>query len=364
MRSGRFRFDRFSLDVAERRLWSGAEPVEVTARYLDALILLVREPGALVTKERFLEEVWGGVPVTDEALTQCIKTLRRKLGDSATDPRFIETVPKHGYRFIGRVEVDAGEHEPASPQPPAGDAAPFSWRQLLLLGGAGTIGGGVAGVIGGVFFGFVGAAQSQRDGLGAFSILFVLLAVHIPIGMMGGAGVGVGLGLAGAAPGRSWWRSVLGGAGGGLAVGGIANLLGTDAFRLLVGRAPAHMTGGGEGLLLGAAAGFALWLASRGSDKRLGYGLAWAAVVAGMAGMLIPLLGGRLMGGSLALLSGTFPQSPLHLEPFAGLFGEGTLGRFSQIAESGLEGALFGACVVGAVISAYRHSGRVIVKRS
>ena len=44
------------------------------------------------------------MPVTDEALTQCIRTLRRKLGDDANRPRFIETVPKHGYRFIAPVE--------------------------------------------------------------------------------------------------------------------------------------------------------------------------------------------------------------------------------------------------------------------
>ena len=48
------------------------------------------------------------MPVTDEALTQCIKTLRRQLGDSASSPRFIETVPKHGYRFIAPVEVMDG----------------------------------------------------------------------------------------------------------------------------------------------------------------------------------------------------------------------------------------------------------------
>src|SRR5262249_46733283 len=146
---------------------------------LDALILLVREQGSLVTKERFLEEVWSGIPVTDEALTQCIKTLRRQLGDSAGSPRLIETVPKHGYRFIAPVELDEGvREEPVAPAAP-GAASSFSWQQLVLLGGAGMIGGGMAGVVGGVFLGFVGAAQSQRDGLGAFSVLFVLLSVNI-----------------------------------------------------------------------------------------------------------------------------------------------------------------------------------------
>ena len=70
MESGRFRFDRFRLDPADRQLLRDDEPVEVNARYFDALALMVREQGRLVTKDRFLEEVWRGVPVTDEALTQ------------------------------------------------------------------------------------------------------------------------------------------------------------------------------------------------------------------------------------------------------------------------------------------------------
>src|SRR5688500_14225217 len=104
MTSGRFRFEGFELDPGDRRLTRGGAPVELSARYLDALLLLARESGRLVTKDRFHEEVWRGIPVTDEALTQCITTLRRRLGDEASRPRFIETVPKHGYRFIAPVE--------------------------------------------------------------------------------------------------------------------------------------------------------------------------------------------------------------------------------------------------------------------
>ena len=85
------------------------EPIDLNTRYFDALTLLVREHGRLVPKDRFMSEVWRGVPVTDEALTQCVKTLRRLLGDDAGSPRFIETVPKHGYRFISPVQaLDAG----------------------------------------------------------------------------------------------------------------------------------------------------------------------------------------------------------------------------------------------------------------
>src|SRR3954468_23753112 len=103
-----FRFDRFTLDPGDRRLRRDGAPVELNARYLDALCLLVGDAGKLIPKERFLDEVWRGIPVTDEALTQCIRTLRKQLGDDAGRPRFIETVPKHGYRFIAPVEVLEG----------------------------------------------------------------------------------------------------------------------------------------------------------------------------------------------------------------------------------------------------------------
>ena len=104
MDSGTYAFGEFSLDLGDRRLRRAGEPVELSSRYFDALALLLGEPGKLVSKARFMDEVWRGVPVTDEALTQCIRTLRRQLGDDAASPRFIETVPKHGYRFIAAVE--------------------------------------------------------------------------------------------------------------------------------------------------------------------------------------------------------------------------------------------------------------------
>src|SRR5687768_5790556 len=146
MDSGGYRFERFTLHPRDRQLRRDGAPVELNARYLDALALLVSEPGKLISKDRFLDEVWRGVPVTDEALTQCIKTLRSRLGDDAASPRFIETVPKHGYRFIAPVE--AADGETAAPVAAGGER----WRQLLMIGGAGTIGAGVAGLIGGLFY--------------------------------------------------------------------------------------------------------------------------------------------------------------------------------------------------------------------
>jgi DNA-binding winged helix-turn-helix (wHTH) protein len=349
---GGFRFECFSLDPSDRQLRRDDAPVELNARYLDALALLVREQGKLVSKDRFLEEVWRGVPVTDEALTQCIKTLRRQLGDDAARPRFIETVPKHGYRFIAPVEWIP--HERAAASAPSAATAPpaYDWRQFLLLGGAGTIGAGVAGVVGGLFYGFAGASQPLGPGMGAASVLLVLLWLTIAAALMGGAGVSFGIAAARFLPGRHW--SIAGGALGGLIVGGAVKLLGLDAFNLLLGRSPGDITGAAEGLLLGGSVGLGAWLGSRAPTTSLRQSVALAGLVGGGAGMLIPLLGGRLMGGSLDLLARSFPGSRLRLDPIGALFGESGFGQISQTVTGGAEGMLFGGCIVGAMTIARR----------
>ena len=346
MESGGFRFERFTLDPRDRQLKRDGAPVELNARYLDALALLVSEAGKLVSKDRFLDEVWRGVPVTDEALTQCIKTLRSRLGDDSARPRFIETVPKHGYRFIAPVEV-AGEER--NPEAPRGNA----WRQVLMIGGAGTIGAGVAGVIGGLFYGFAGASQPLAPDMGAASVLLVLMWLTIAAALMGGAGVSFGIAAAGFAPGRSSLWTIVGGAVGGMFVGGIVKLLGLDAFNLLLGQSPGDITGAAEGAMLGGAVGFGAWLASR-DPISLRRGAAYAALAGGAAGILIPLVGGRLMGGSLDLLVRHFPDSRLRLDPVGGLFGERGFGTVTQVATGALEGMLFGGCIVGARMLARR----------
>lgn len=351
MTSGRYRFDPFTLDTADRRLSRGDAPVELNARYLDALALLVREAGGLVSKDRFMDEVWRGVPVTDEALTQCIKTLRRQLGDDAARPRFIETVPKHGYRFVAPVER-------IGPRPAARvDSAAGPWRRLFLLGGAGTVGAGAAGLVGGLFYGFVGASQPLGPGMGAASVLLVLLWLTVAAALMGGAGVSFGIAAAGLAS-RHHWR-IAGGAAGGMVVGGVVKLLGIDAFNLLLGRSPGDITGAAEGLLLGGAVGLGAWLTGGGAGEvSLRRSAALAGLAGAAAGMLIPLLGGRLMGGSLDLLARSFPSSRLRLDPVGGLFGESGFGPVSQVATGAFEGALFGACIVGSMMLAERSLGR------
>lgn len=358
MTSGGFRFERFLLDPRNRRLSRDDDPVELNARYLDALVLLVREDGRLVSKDRFLEEVWRGVPVTDEALTQCVRTLRRQLGDDAANPRFIETVPKHGYRFIADVERIEETDPGFTTADPAPKSAPaFAGKDFVALGSAGMLGGGAAGLVGGIFYGFAAASQPVQSGIGALSVLLVLVCVTVSIGLAGGAGVGFGVAAAGFARERRWLWSILGGAGGGMLVGAVVKLLALDAFHLLFGHSPGEITGATEGALLGGAVGFGAWLGSRGPGRTgLRSGVAAAAVTGAAAGVAIALRGGRLMGGSLDSLARQFPLSRLRLDEIGALFGESGFGPVAQTVTGALEGLLFGGCVVGATILARRRA--------
>lgn len=336
MTAGHLRFDRFTLDPDNRLLLRDGTPVELNARYFDALALLAGNAGALISKERFLAEVWRGVPVTDEALTQCIKTLRRQLGDDAADPRFIETVPKHGYRFVAPLAGDAG------------GVAAGPWRAFVVTGAAGTAGGGIAGILGGLFYGF-GTTQPLA---GAISALLVLLCIGLALGLLGGGAVGFGIAAADVIAGRpAWWR-VAGGAAGGLLVGTAVKLVGIDAFDLLLGQSPGDFTGPLEGLLLGGGVGAGAWVARLAGSLRRGVAVASAA--GGAAGVVIAALGGRLLGGSLDLFAARFPASRLRLDRIGALFGETGFGPVTRTATSLIEGAVFAACVAGAIVWARR----------
>jgi hypothetical protein len=308
-----------------------------------------------VTRARLLDEVWKGVPVTDEALSQCVRSLRKTLGDEAGRPRFIETVPRHGYRFI--ASVTPGHAADVDRPAERADVRPRIRRSEALarfvgMGRAGLIGGGAAGLTGGLAYGFVGVADGGAGG--SLSGLLVLGALTGAVGMIGGSSVGFGVGAANFVPRRSEPWLVIGGAFGGLVVGAVVRLAGLDAFSLLFGSAPRAMTGAGEGLLLGAAIGAGVWIA-RGRRRRIAP-LA-GALLTGFAGASAALLGGRLMGGSLAALAAQFPGARLRLDHLGVFFGEATFGPVSQIATAGLEGALFGAAMVLALAFEQRQSG-------
>lgn len=352
MARGCFRFEDFTLDPHDRRLSRRGAPVALNARYLDALLLLVRHPGELVSKDRFMAEVWRGAAVTDEALTQCVRTLRRRLGDEAGRPRFIETVPKHGYRFVAPVQwLEDARSGPAEP------SSPGRWREVLRLGLAGLAGAGAAGLVAGLAYGLAATANGAP---GAASAVLVLICLTLVVAAAGGGGVAFGLAVAGFGRSVPGPRLVLGGAAGGLLVGAIVKLIGLDAFQLLFGAGPERMTGAWEGALLGAAIGLGAWI-SRDDAEDLSRPLMAAGAVGAAAGLIIPLLGGRLLGGSLDLLAQQFPDSRLSLDAVGRLVGEAGFGPRAQALTGALEGLLFAVGLLWAMALTRRrltHSDR------
>src|SRR6266545_1686808 len=100
---GRFRLDSWSVHPAEGTLSSDGHLVRLEPRVMDVLVYLAAEPGEVVSKEDLLEAVWGGAYIEEGVLAQAIHSLRKALGDDARQPRFIQTIPKRGYRLVAAV---------------------------------------------------------------------------------------------------------------------------------------------------------------------------------------------------------------------------------------------------------------------
>jgi DNA-binding winged helix-turn-helix (wHTH) protein len=121
----RIRFGDFQVDLRTAELLQAARSVRIQERPFQVLAFLLERPGALVTREELRQALWPADTFVDfdVGLNTAIRKLRDALGDSAEEPRFIETLPRRGYRFIATADVqpslDAGEVSA-----PAGSAGP------------------------------------------------------------------------------------------------------------------------------------------------------------------------------------------------------------------------------------------------
>ena len=112
MRNKSFVFRFADVEVREREfsLIKAGEALPVEPKAFRVLLFLLRNPQKLITKEELLNAVWGDVAVGDNSLSRSIALLRRVLGDDTRNPRYIETVPTVGYRFL--CLVDVSEEDP------------------------------------------------------------------------------------------------------------------------------------------------------------------------------------------------------------------------------------------------------------
>src|SRR5713101_3853096 len=128
-------FGPFAFDEASGELLKHGVRVRLQGQPLQILLALSRQPGQVVTRDEFQQQLWTGSTFVDfdHGLNTAINRLRQALGDSAEQPRYIETMPGRGYRFIASVQETASkpvlvmapaatETEPAAPSAAIGDA--------------------------------------------------------------------------------------------------------------------------------------------------------------------------------------------------------------------------------------------------
>ena len=124
------RFGPFTVDLVSREVWNGGK-IQLQEKPFQILAILLERPGQLVTREELQHRLWpaGTFVDFDHSINTAIKKLREALEDDAEEPRFIETLPRRGYRFIGQLE-ETIEQEKGSVSDTKTDA-PQTWQTRL-----------------------------------------------------------------------------------------------------------------------------------------------------------------------------------------------------------------------------------------
>lgn len=151
MEEQEYRFGPFRLDVHTRMLWCSGAPVALTPKAAELLLVLVQAGERGATKAQLLDRLWPDTVVAENNLTVTMSVLRKALGETATQPRYIHTLPRRGYRFVSspadtapapagpaqasgsQQPLDAAPARPPAPAgPPREKLAPFVGRQPEL----------------------------------------------------------------------------------------------------------------------------------------------------------------------------------------------------------------------------------------
>jgi DNA-binding winged helix-turn-helix (wHTH) protein len=359
----RYRFSDFTLSPQRRLLLRDGREVPLIPRYFDLLLLLVERRRQAVHRREIFDRVWGDVVVSDSALSQAVRTIRRTLDDDTREPRFIRTVSRHGYQFVFAEVVEEEEDPAPSATAPvavaagaavssgaaaAAPARPAPARRIARLavmrGAAAATGGALAGLAVG---GIGGLVLTVAPGSTApLTLAPVLAVVGGSCGAIGGAGVGAGLGVVEAMspPWRAPWLTAAAALGGGL-VGGAVQWLAGWALATLLGL-DLTIGGGLEGIGIGAAAGLGYAVALDRDEPPRGWqrvrGAVVAALCCGVAGLALALAGRPLASGTIHALSHAAEGSRATLAPLGRLFGEADFGPVSSRILAFVEGAGFG----------------------
>lgn len=109
-----FSFDNFEIDTNTFELRKDGTPVPVEPLVLDLILVMLRSPGKLLTRDDLIDAVWDGRIVSESTISTAVKSARKVLGDTGNEQRYIRTIRGRGFQFIGQVAVNGG-----APQKPA-----------------------------------------------------------------------------------------------------------------------------------------------------------------------------------------------------------------------------------------------------
>jgi Tol biopolymer transport system component/DNA-binding winged helix-turn-helix (wHTH) protein len=139
IRNSSYKFGPFLLNVEGMTLRREGQPIQLPPKAFETLVVLVRERGEMVSKERLMLALWPDAHVEESNLTQNVFVLRRKLGKTPENEEYIQTVPRRGYRIGVPVEELAGDTPPAPAEPIAQARQPSPrrvwplWAGMLLI---------------------------------------------------------------------------------------------------------------------------------------------------------------------------------------------------------------------------------------
>lgn len=125
-----YEFGDYRLDPRERLLWRDGVMVWLTPKAFDTLLVLVEQSGRVLSKDELMERIWPNSFVEEANLAQNVSMLRKALSESTDGPKFIETLPKRGYRFI--LPVRKVQWEPEAEEIAFADNAALPFAQRLI----------------------------------------------------------------------------------------------------------------------------------------------------------------------------------------------------------------------------------------
>src|SRR2546426_177812 len=133
-------FGPYELSLDGEELRKGGNRLKLTGQAVQVLVVLANNAGKLVTREELQEKLWPGATYGDfeHGLNAAVNRLRETLGDSATDPKYIETIPRRGYRFIAALEPVVAP-QPGPPREELKPPKPTWWKRKATIAAAACV---------------------------------------------------------------------------------------------------------------------------------------------------------------------------------------------------------------------------------